>query len=35
MLATNAVALKEWAVVDHYLGTGRQVVLIRKGVFGP
>ena len=31
MLATNIVALKEWAVVDHYLGTGRQVVLIRKG----
>jgi hypothetical protein len=31
MLATNTVALKEWAIVDDALGSGRQVVLIRKG----
>lgn len=31
MLATNNVALKEWAIVDRYVGSGRQVVLLRKG----
>lgn len=31
MLATNNVALKEWAIVDQYAGSGRQVVLLRKG----
>ena len=31
MLATNNVALKEWAIVDQYVGSGRQVVLLRKG----
>ncbi len=31
MLATNTVALKEWAIVDRYVGTGRQVLLLRKG----
>lgn len=31
MLATNDVALKEWAIVDQYVGSGRQVVLLRKG----
>ena len=27
----NTLALKEWAVVVHALGTGRQTVLLRKG----
>ncbi len=31
MLATNPVALKEWAIVDQYVGSGRQVLLLRKG----
>jgi hypothetical protein len=31
MLATNNMALKEWAIVDRYVGSGRQVVLLRKG----
>jgi hypothetical protein len=31
MLAANAMALKEWAIVDQYVGSGRQVVLVRKG----
>lgn len=31
MLATNIVALKEWAIVDRAVGSGRQMVLIRKG----
>jgi hypothetical protein len=31
MKATNNIAFKEWAVVIHALGTGRQVILLRKG----
>ncbi|MBI3796078.1 MAG: DUF1802 family protein [Deltaproteobacteria bacterium] len=31
MLSENALALKEWAVSVHALGTGKQVVLLRKG----
>jgi len=31
MLPENALALKEWAVVVHALGTGKQTVLLRKG----
>ena len=31
MLVTNNVALKEWAIVDQYVGSGRQVILLRKG----
>ena len=31
MLANNTVALKEWAIVDQWLGSGQQVVLLRKG----
>jgi len=31
VLATHNVALKEWAIVDEWLGSGRQVVLLRKG----
>ncbi len=31
MLATNNLALKEWAIVDQWVGSGRQVVLLRKG----
>src|SRR5262245_37580740 len=27
----NTLALKEWAVVVHALGTGKQIVLLRKG----
>jgi hypothetical protein len=29
--AVNNLALKEWAIVDQWLGSGRQVVLLRKG----
>jgi hypothetical protein len=29
--ATNNLALKEWAIVDRWVGSGRQVVLLRKG----
>ena len=28
---TNTLALKEWAVVVHALGAGKQIVLLRKG----
>jgi len=31
MQPANSLALKEWAVVVHALGTGRQTVLLRKG----
>lgn len=31
MLPTNRLALKEWAVIVHALGTGQQIVLLRKG----
>ena len=31
MLLTNALALKEWAVVVHALGIGKQTLLLRKG----
>ncbi len=31
MLASNAVALKEWAVICHELAAGRQIALLRKG----
>ena len=31
MRPVNALALKEWAVVVHALGTGKQTVLLRKG----
>jgi hypothetical protein len=31
MRPTNAVALKEWAVICHALTAGRQIVLLRKG----
>lgn len=31
MLAANALALKEWAVVCHELAAGRHIALLRKG----
>lgn len=31
MQPTNSLALKEWAVVVHALGAGKQLVLLRKG----
>lgn len=31
MLAANNIALKEWAVICHELGAGRQITLLRKG----
>src|SRR5712691_5143990 len=31
MQPVNALALKEWAVVVHALGTGKQTMLLRKG----
>ena len=31
MLSVNSLALKEWAVVVHALGSGEQLVLLRKG----
>ncbi|HKA53146.1 MAG TPA: DUF1802 family protein [Candidatus Binatia bacterium] len=31
MLSANSLALKEWAVVAHALGAGKQLVLLRKG----
>jgi hypothetical protein len=31
MLATNSLALKEWAVVVQSLAAGKQILLLRKG----
>jgi hypothetical protein len=31
MQSTNRLALKEWAVIIHALGTGQQILLLRKG----
>lgn len=31
MLPTNRLALKEWAAIVHALGTGQQILLLRKG----
>lgn len=31
MLAASRIALKEWAVICREVGTGRQIVLLRKG----
>jgi len=31
MLSANNIALKEWAVICHELGAGRQITLLRKG----
>ncbi|MCS6924596.1 MAG: DUF1802 family protein [Candidatus Binatia bacterium] len=31
MLSTNRLALKEWAAIIHALGTGQQILLLRKG----
>jgi hypothetical protein len=29
--STNVHALKEWAITVRFLGTGRQILLLRKG----
>lgn len=31
MLPANTLALKEWAIIVHALGTGKQTLLLRKG----
>lgn len=31
MQSSNSLALKEWAIVVHALGSGKQIILLRKG----